>query len=335
MKSIVIQQPNQLDIEQRPFPQPGENEVRVAIKNASICGSDLHIWRGDNPFAKYPRVIGHEFAGTIDAVGKGVDASRIGERVAIDPVVSCGECYPCLVGKPNVCKSLSVIGVHRDGGFSEYACVPEKNAWVLPDAISDEYASLIEPFTIGANICAKIQPTELDIALVYGAGPMGLVSTQVLKYVYNVKKVIVVDRVPERLKLALNNGADQIIDNSKITLKEQLTDEPTLIIDAACHPDILTEAIALVSPAGRIGLLGFSNVAGILVQKDITSKELTIFTSRLNSNKFQDVISWIASGLISPEKLITHHFSLDDIRTAMMLFENDPQSCCKIIINIK
>lgn len=335
MKSIVIQQPNQLDIEQRPLPQPGENEVRVAIKNASICGSDLHIWRGHNPFAKYPRVIGHEFAGTIDAVGKGVDASRIGERVAIDPVVSCGECYPCLAGKPNVCKSLSVIGVHRDGGFSEYACVPKKNAWVLPDAISDEYASLIEPFTIGANICTKIQPTELDVALVYGAGPMGLVSTQVLKYVYNVKKVIVVDRVPERLKLALNNGADQIIDNSKITLKEQLTDEPTLIIDAACHPDILTEAIALVSPAGRIGLLGFSNVAGMLVQKDITSKELTIFTSRLNSNKFQDVISWVASGLISPEKLITHHFSFDDIHAAMTLFENAPQSCCKIVINIK
>ncbi|ROS11137.1 L-gulonate 5-dehydrogenase [Raoultella sp. BIGb0399] len=335
MKSIVIQQPNQLDIEHRPLPQPSENEVRVAVRNASICGSDVHIWHGHNPFAKYPRVIGHEFAGIIDAVGEGVAASRIGERVAIDPVVNCGECYPCKVGKPNVCKSLSVIGVHRDGGFSEYACVPQKSAWKLPDTISDEYASLIEPFTIGANICSKMQPTELDIALIYGAGPMGLTSTQVLKHVYNVKKVIVVDRVPERLKLALINGADQVIDNSKISLKEQLTDEPTLIIDAACHPDILTEAIALISPAGRIGLLGFSDVAGTLVQKDITSKELTIFTSRLNSNKFPVVMSWIASGLIYPEKLVTHHFPLDDIRNAMTLFEEDPHSCCKIIISIK
>lgn len=126
MKSIVIQQPNQLVIEARPRPQPGAGEVRVKITLAGICGSDSHIYRGHNPFAKYPRVIGHEFFGVIDAVGEGVDPSRSGERVSVDPVISCGHCYPCSVGKPNVCTSLVVLGVHRDGGFSEYATVPAK-----------------------------------------------------------------------------------------------------------------------------------------------------------------------------------------------------------------
>lgn len=106
MKSIVIRQPNELVIEERPLPQPAAGEVRVKVKLAGICGSDSHIYRGHNPFAKYPRVIGHEFFGVIDAIGEGVTDKAIGQRVSVDPVISCGHCYPCSVGKPNVCTSL-------------------------------------------------------------------------------------------------------------------------------------------------------------------------------------------------------------------------------------
>lgn len=118
MKSIVIEKPNTLTIETRALPQPAPGEVRIKVKLAGICGSDSHIYRGHNPFAKYPRVIGHEFFGVIDAVGDNVNRDRIGERVSVDPVISCGHCYPCSVGKPNVCTSLVVLGVHRDGGFT-------------------------------------------------------------------------------------------------------------------------------------------------------------------------------------------------------------------------
>lgn len=118
--------------------------------------------------AKYPRVIGHEFFGVIDAVGEGVESARVGERVAVDPVVSCGHCYPCSIGKPNVCTTLAVLGVHADGGFSEYAVVPAKNAWKIPEAVADQYAVMIEPFTIAANVTGHGQPTENDTVLVYG-----------------------------------------------------------------------------------------------------------------------------------------------------------------------
>lgn len=100
MKSILIEKPNQLSIIEREIPTPSAGEVRVKVKLAGICGSDSHIYRGHNPFAKYPRVIGHEFFGVIDAVGEGVESARVGERVAVDPVVSCGHCYPCSIGKP-------------------------------------------------------------------------------------------------------------------------------------------------------------------------------------------------------------------------------------------
>ena len=213
MKSVVIQQPNELVLEKRPLPEPGAGEVRVNIRLAGICGSDSHIYRGHNPFAKYPRVIGHEFFGVIDAVGEGVDSARLGQRVSVDPVISCGHCYPCSVGKPNVCTSLVVLGVHRDGGFSEYATVPAKNAWPIPDAIPDNHAVMVEPFTIAANVTGQANPTEQDVALIYGAGPMGLVTVQALKGVYKVKQVIVVDRIDERLAMAQRSGADWVLNN--------------------------------------------------------------------------------------------------------------------------
>jgi len=335
MKSIVIQKPNELLIEERPLPVPAPGEVRVKITLAGICGSDSHIYRGHNPFAKYPRVIGHEFFGVIDAVGEGVEKARLGQRVSVDPVISCGECWPCSVGKPNVCTSLVVLGVHRDGGFSEYAVVPAKNAWTIPDTISDRHAVMVEPFTIAANVTGHAQPTDKDIALIYGAGPMGLVTVQALKGVYNVKQVIVVDRIDERLEMAKRSGADWVFNNAEQSLQAALDEKgikPTLIIDAACHPTILQEAVTLASPGGRIVLMGFSSDSSQVTQQGITGKELSIFSSRLNANKFPVVIDWLEKGLIDPEKLITHTFDYHHVTDAIELFEKDQRQCCKVLL---
>ncbi|ENG6108495.1 Zn-dependent oxidoreductase [Serratia liquefaciens] len=335
MHSVVIEKPGQLVIQQRPMPQPAANEVRVKIKFAGICGSDVHIYHGHNPFARYPRVIGHEFFGVIDQVGCDVDPQRIGERVAVDPVVSCGHCYPCSIGRPNVCTELQVIGVHRDGGFSDYACAPARNAYRIPDSISDRHAAMVEPFTIGANITAHLQPTADDIALIYGAGPMGLTVIQTLKGVYGVKQVIVTDRISERLVMAQESGADWTFNNAEGSLEAELERrglQPTLIVDAACHPAILQEAINLASPAARIGIMGFSGEACTLTQQSITSKELSIFSSRLNSGRFPQVIDWMASGKIDPQRLITHCVSASEVEQAMLMFEQDQRTCCKVLL---
>ncbi|KES15859.1 Threonine dehydrogenase or related Zn-dependent dehydrogenase [Gilliamella apicola SCGC AB-598-B02] len=335
MKSIAIKQPNELVIKEREVPQPKSGEVRVRVKLAGICGSDSHIYRGHNPFAKYPRVIGHEFFGVIDAVGEGVDQSRIGERVSVDPVISCGCCCPCSVGRPNVCSSLTVLGVHRDGGFSQYAVVPSKNAYVIPNEINDEFAVMIEPFTIAANATAQLKPTQNDVALIYGAGPMGLTSVQALKGVYNVKEVIVVDRIDERLAMAKSSGADRTINNTSLSLKDELDKlniKPTVIIDAACHPSILQEAITIASPAARILIMGFSSDPCQITQQGITSKELSIFSSRLNANKFPIVIDWLNKKLIDPNKLITHRFDYTDVVQAIQTFEKDQKQCCKVLL---
>lgn len=335
MKSVVIEHPNQLTIAERPLPQPAAGEVRVKVSLAGICGSDSHIFRGHNPFARYPRVIGHEFFGLIDATGEGVAPERLGERVAVDPVISCGHCYPCSVGKPNVCCELVVLGVHRDGGFSEYAVVPAENAWPIPAAIADEHAVMVEPFTIAANVTGQVSPTEQDIALIYGAGPMGLTTVQALKGVYNVKQVIVADRIDERLQMAQRSGADLVINNSQQPVQAVLEEQgitPTLIIDAACHPAILQEAITLASPAARIVIMGFSSEPSQIVQQGITGKELSIFSSRLNARKFPVVIDWLVRGLIDPGKLVTHKFPYQQVTDAIELFEKDQRKCCKVLL---
>ena len=335
MKSIVIKEPNTLVIEDRERAEPGIGEVRVKVKMAGICGSDSHIYRGHNPFARYPRVIGHEFFGVIDAVGEGVTDRKIGQRVCVDPVISCGHCYPCSVGKPNVCTSLVVLGVHRDGGFSEYAVVPAKNAWLVADNIADHHAVMVEPFTIAANVTGQVKPTEADVALIYGAGPMGLTTLQALKGVYHVKQVIVADRINERLAMAERCGADWVINNGDKLLAEWLEEKgikPTLIVDAACHPAILQEAITLASPAARIVLMGFSSDPSTITQQGITGKELSIFSSRLNANKFPVVLEWLEKGLIDPDKLITHYFNYHHVIDAIELFEKDQKSCCKVLL---
>ena len=239
------------------------------------------------------------------------------------------------MGRPNVCTSLTVLGVHRDGGFSQYTTVPSNNAYTIPDDICDEFAVMIEPFTIAANATGHLKPTTDDIALIYGAGPMGLTSVQALKGVYQVKQVIVVDRIDERLAMAQTSGADLVINNSELSLKDELEKrniKPTIIIDAACHPTILSEAIAIASPAARILIMGFSSDPCQITQQGITSKELSIFSSRLNANKFPVVIDWLKKKLIDPQKLITHQFDYTQVVQAIETFEKDQKQCCKVLL---
>lgn len=194
---------------------------------------------------------------------------------------------------------------------------------------------MIEPFTIAANVTGQVKPTEHDVVLIYGAGPMGLTTVQALKGVYRVKTVIVADRIDERLAMAKESGADWVIHNGQQSLQAFLDEKdlkPTLIVDAACHPSILQEAITLASPAARIVLMGFSSEPCQIIQQGITGKELAIFSSRLNANKFPVVIDWLVNGFIDPDKLVTHTFDYHHVTDAIELFEKDQRHCCKVLL---
>ncbi|AXF22576.1 Zn-dependent oxidoreductase [Burkholderia pyrrocinia] len=339
MLSVVVDRPNSMSVREVPLPVPATGEVRVKVRYAGICGSDLHIFHGKNPFVSYPRIIGHEFVGTIESLGAGVDAARLGETVAVDPVISCGHCHACTIGRRNVCRHLTVLGVHRDGGFSQYTCVPAGNAYRIPDEIADTCAAIVEPFAVAANATSRTGVLPGDVALIYGAGTVGLTILQVLKRVYGIRAFIT-DRLDARLQLARKCGAakDEIINTSVESLPDALEQRgvdggPTLIFDAVCHPSILEEAVKIAAPAGRIGVLGFSSEPSAIVQAELTKKELTLAASRLNCAMFPQVIDWIGQGLIQPEHIVTHKVSFRDVAQAFEMAERNPAESCKILLD--
>jgi L-gulonate 5-dehydrogenase len=336
MHSILVEGPRRLSLVERARPEPGSGEVRVRVGYGGLCGSDVHILHGENPFVTYPRVIGHEFAGRVEAVGEGVPAARMGELVAVDPVVSCGRCPSCAVGRPNVCRRLQVLGVHRDGGFAEYLCAPAGNAHAVPPGIEDKWAATVEPFAIAANVTSRTGVLSGDVALVYGAGPIGLTVVQVLKGVHGVR-VLVTDRVPERLERARACGADEGIDTSREELPAALArlgvDAPTLVVDAVGHPGLLEEAVRLAAPAARIGLLGFSAQSSSVSQQELTRKELSLFASRLNSGMFPRVIEWMAAGRLHPDRLVSHCIGFREFERAFTLLEKDARTTAKVLLD--
>ena len=334
MVAITVETPRVLRVlDDASVERPGAGEVLLRVQRAGICGSDLHILHGSNPFARYPRVIGHEFAGVIEAVGPNVEHLGVGQKVVVDPVISCGRCYACRVGRPNVCAHLQVFGVHRDGGFRDHLTVPAANCIPVPDGVPIAIAALAEPFSIAANVLLRTGIDRGDTVLIYGAGTVGLTVLQIAKL--HGARCIVADLDTARLDRARSFGADAVVDSAKEPVPERVASEneglgPSLIIDGAGVPALLEEACRIASPAGRIGLLGFSPAPCNISQQEIVKQELTLVGSRLNRHLLPEVMDWLASGRLKPAGMITQTFSARDAHAAFELIEEHPERTVKV-----
>ena len=334
MVGIAVTSPGHLELRATAaVPSPVAGEVVVRVERAGICGSDLHILHGSNPFARYPRVIGHEFAGYVVAVGSGVTGVAEGDRVVVDPVLACGHCHPCRIGRPNVCGHLEVLGVHRDGGFRDHVSVPAANCVKLPADLPMDLAALAEPFAVAANVLSRTGIGADDSVLIYGAGTVGLTVLQVAKL--HGARCIVSDPDTARLARATEFGADIVVDPRQMRIDDAVRAEneglgPTVVIDGAGIPALLEEACRVASPAGRIGVLGFSPAPCNVSQQEIVKKELTLVGSRLNCRFIPQVVQWLAEGRLRPAAMITQAFAASDARAAFDLIERDPASTIKV-----
>ena len=333
MIAVRVESPNRLEIVTEEIRAPASGEVLIRVKKGGICGSDIHILHGSNPFARYPRIIGHEISGVVEEVGPGVEGLAAGDRVVVDPVTACGRCYPCRIGRPNVCAKLEVLGVHRDGGFRTRLVVPAANAIRHSPTLPSDIAALAEPFSIAANVLERTGCEERDTVIVYGTGPIGLTVLQVAKLLG--ARCLVADIDPSRLGAAAEFGADKTIHAVPGAVAESAADEndglgPTLVIDAAGAPALLEEAVALVSPAGRIGLLGFSSQPSTLVQKDIMRKEISIHGSRLSRRLLPRVVAWLQEGKLDPGPMITHTFPAEEASAAFDFLEKESSTAIKV-----
>ncbi|GHB19762.1 Zn-dependent oxidoreductase [Salinicola rhizosphaerae] len=338
MQAFQVKAAHDFEVNEQPAPEAAAGEVVIDVAFAGICGSDMHIIHGDNAFVRFPRITGHEFAGVIRAVGEGVDAARVEERVCIDPVVNCGKCYPCRIGRPNVCSAMNVIGVHRNGGFAEQVAVPAANAYRIPEALDLDAAALIEPYSIAANVLSRMAPLPGDRLLVIGAGVIGLTVLQMARAM-GIEEIIVTDILDERLATARELGASHTINGRDEDLERAVlaaTDGEgiPLIADAACVPSMLPGMLRMACPAGRIGLLGFSATPSDLIQLEVIKKELTLIGSRLNNRKFPEVIAHIETGRLDPKALISHRVALREMPEAIDLLDNHPEKARKVLVRI-
>lgn len=336
MKAVQIIQPNELKIIDVEKPVIDEkNNVLVKMTAAGICGSDVGIYHGTNAAATYPRIIGHEMVGRVAEVGPGVTQVKAGDRVIVNQVTSCGHCYPCRIGRGNVCDNLAVRGVHIDGGYREFLAVPESDCYLLPDSLSDKDAVMIEPTTIAIQSCTRAELKKDDMLLIYGSGALGSTILKIARLMCD--HIIVADIVDDKLEAAKANGAKYTINVMKENLVEKVKEYTeghgsTVSIDSACTKDSLIQLLKATGNAGRVMTMGFS-VAGTEVNQFlITSKELDVRGSRLQNKMFGKAIQLIHEGKLDLNGAVSHTFPLLKAQEAFDFVDSHDPSIRKIVL---
>lgn len=309
------------------------SQVLVQVKAVGICGTDLHIFRQGREDVALPRVMGHELAGVVEAVGADVINVKIGDHVVLDPVISCGTCGVCRKGHGNVCKDVKCFGVQCDGGFQDYIVVEADKVFAYNQKVPFETAALGEPFSIAANILSRTQTQKDEHILVIGAGTIGLAITQAAKG--KGVKVLVSDIFDKKLEFAKEFGADAIVNSTEENLQEAIEafapDGLDVIIDAVGRSRMIEMAVEIAPPLARIAVIGFDDIPANIPIVTITKKELTLVGSRMNNNRFGTVVEWLNSGVITPN-MITKTFKIENIQEAFEYTVNHPQDSIKTMI---
>lgn len=340
MKAIIVEKPFEIKIAEVPTPViSAPDEVLIKVICGGICGSDIGIYKGTNSLATYPRIIGHEFGGEIVEVGAGVKNVKVGDVVAVDPVRSCGHCYACTHDRHNVCNTVEVTGVHRDGGFAEYVVAPEADVYKVDTTkVPEDLICMVEPYSIGMQVNYRADIHKGDKVLVMGSGPIGIAIMQVAKS--RGAKVMMTDLVDKRLARAIDMGADRTVNVLKEDLKQavmEFTDGEGMpvIADSVCSVQSLPQALELASAAGRVVTLGLINKPSEIAQVDFTKKEVTVVGSRLNNYRFPEVIKGFESGALTPEKMRSKSFHYTEVQDALKLVMEHPEEVCKVSLNFK
>lgn len=324
-----------------PVPEPRRGEALVRVSAAGICGTDLHIHRWD-PWARAhvhpPRVIGHEFTGTVVALGQDVGEVAIGDRIAGECHVACGLCHNCRRGELHICERLEIIGIDRDGAFADYMRMPARNAWRLHDEIPTDVAAVMDP--LGNAVHAALA-TDLaaQVVLITGCGPIGLMAIAVCRMA-GAAVVVATDVNPARLSLAATMGADLVLDAAVSDVAASvrgLTDGQgaDVVLEMSGHPRGIRDALQAVRRGGRVSLLGLpGSPVDVDLANDVIFKAIRIqgvFGRRIWET-WEQMSRLLRRGLeITP--VITHRLPLERFGEAFALLESG--SAGKVILTIE
>jgi len=336
MDVLVCTQPGELKIEQRAAPQAGPGEALVRPRRIGICGTDYHIYEGNQPFLSYPRVMGHELAVEIVTAPAGSGFAP-GQICVVNPYIACGECIACRKGKRNCCTRLAVLGVHRDGGMAELLAVPAINL-VRADGLNVDECAMVEFLAIGAHAVRRSAVAPGDRALVIGAGPIGLGAG--LFATLSGARVTMLDRDRSRLEAARDLFPVEHTVLADDTLKQQIAaitegDGFDVVFDATGSRQSIEAGFDHLAHGGSYVLVSIVKGDVTFTDSDFHRRELTLLGSRnATSEDFERVIGAIRDGKAPSAKWITHRTTLARAATDLPVWARERSGLIKAVIAI-
>lgn len=336
MRSVVCDTPGTLRMEQRPVPVPAEGEVLVRIRRIGICGTDMHIFRGTQPYLSYPRVMGHELSGQVVSAPESSTLSA-GDQVYVMPYLSCGNCIACRAGKTNCCTRIEVLGVHRDGGMTEFLALPQRFV-VKTEGISLDEAAMIEFLAIGAHAVTRGAVASGKNVLVVGAGPIGMAVMLFAKL--KGANVTVLDARADRLQFCRSTfGIERTVqagDGDKDALAADGNDEFfDVVFDATGNIQAMERGLEFVAHGGTYVLVSIVRDTLSFSDPEFHKRETSLLGSRnATVADFEEVVAAMKAGLVPTALLNTHRTTLDEFMTVLPLWMEPSAGVIKAIVEV-
>ena len=320
MKALAkLQAAPGLNMTDVPMPEVGHNDLLIKITKTAICGTDIHIWNWDDWAQKtipVPMHVGHEYVGVVAGMGSEVQGFQIGQRVSGEGHITCGYCRNCRAGRRHLCRNTTGVGVNREGSFAEYLVIPAFNAFPIPDDISDDLASIFDPFGNAVHTALSFNLVGEDV-LITGAGPKGIMAVAIAKHV-GARHVVITDVNDYRLELARKMGATRAVNVGREDLKTvmqelHMTEGFDVGLEMSGNPHAFRQMLDVMNHGGKVALLGIPPANTAIDWNQVIFKGLEIkgIYGREMFETWYKMVALIQSGLdITP--IITHHFKVDD-----------------------
>lgn len=339
MRQAVMEQPGSIRFEEASAVPPGPGEVQLRVRQIGICGSDIHVWHGSHPFTPYPVIQGHEFMGTVEAVGTGVsNPPAIGAKVTALPQIVCGQCNPCKKGRFNICENLKVRGFQADGCGRELYNIPAERLVVLPADFSPDQGAFVEPVSVAVHACNRAGDLNGRNVVVLGAGTIGNLIAQVAK-ARGAGKVLITDIADYRLEVAKQCGVDFAVNTTRQSLKEA-TQEAfgdggfDLAFEAAGVEASLGSAVKAIEKGGLILIVGVYGKPPVVDMGVVGEHEIVLAGSMMYWREDWEKAVELLATSISIAPLVSRHFEFAEWPDAYRFIDTNGASIMKVMVDL-
>lgn len=344
MKSMVLTGLNRIEIADKPVPElKNPDDVLIRMKSVGVCGSDIHYYstgRIGSLVVQFPFTLGHEGGGIVEEIAANVTLLKPGDKISIDPAMPCNNCDQCKAGRFHTCRNLKFLGCpgQSEGCLSEFIVMPSSSCFPIPEKMTLDQAALSEPLAIGLYAVRSAGPLAGKSVAILGTGPIGI-SVMLSAIAHGAERVYMTDKIDERLALACDMGAQWTGNVEKCDIvRDILWEEPQqidIVFECCGQQEAADQAVQLLKPGGRLMIIGIPSFKRWSFDVDnLRRKEISIQNVRRQNGVVKETLEMISSGRISPDRMQTHNFSLDDVGKAFELVAGYRDGVMKAMIHI-